>query len=607
MSIGTLTITLRSPFLIGGEEQISSAIDAVTMRDACGTHAIVPGSVIKGVLRDALCGLAALGHPEIGDLPREWFGVASGAAGKPERGRLAFGDLVSTEAVPTNPSFYARVAIDSPTGSAREGALQLIDLPWPVGKTVTFTGAIHGDRALLDDKAIALIKQALLAIPALGSMRGIGFGRLVAFDVKREISVPKALPEVKLANEQDLLLRIRFDGPFVVASDRPDDNSFAGSEVVPGAALKGAIADRLSPSAAAMSGLTAITIHHGLPVHRDAPLGAATIRVLPASLALVPGAPIRGIDAKPGDKYPPSIVDMTQHYDDLLIDRGDGQILPMHFADDWKQADAEAVYRAIAEANGWSKLEPRRDQRTRAAIDGARGTSLASNLFSVEAVAPIDTKDNLLDWEFRLCGDAEPLQALVRDIGGVSLTMGKLKTGARVVEADIAPPVPRPEVRAERDRAATTILLTTPAILTRLARLEAAGGEIALAYASYFTEYFRDRVPGIRLDRFYAAQRLLTGYQALRFKSSESRFEPWIETKAGAVFCLSAPASEREELQELVALWSRFGLPPDGGEGQQAWATLPMARENGFGAIAAMPLKLPPLPPGARLLPGGRR
>lgn len=600
MSIATVTLKLRSPFLIGGEERQSSAIDAITMRDAGGNHAIVPGSVVKGVLRDALGGLAALGHPGVGDLPSRWLGTGSDMAGgnRPERGRLAFGDLVSTEAIPTDPAFYARVAIDSTTGSAQEGALQLIDLPWPVGKVVTFTGAVHGERALLDDAAIALMKQAFLAIPAIGSMRGIGFGRLVCFDIERHAGAPETLPVVAPVEGQELLLRLRFDGPFVIASERPDDNSFSGSEVVPGAALKGAIADRMDGNAAALALLSAITIHHGYPVRREAPAGGGAAMVLPASLAMVPGAKKRGIAARPGDVTPPVIVDMMAYPDDVLIDRGSGETVALQFATDWKPGDADAVFAAIAKANGWQTLVPRRDQRTRAAIHGARGTARAGQLFAIEAVAPVDTGGDALDWEFRLCGEPAHLRSLVADLGVLSLTMGKLKTGARVVAVTIADPRPAPPVTISHDRAVATICLTTAAILTRLARIDAAGGDIAAAYAGYFA----DQQPAVRLDRFFACQHLLTGYQAMRFRSSDSRFEPWVATGPGAIFRVSVPLHQRSVLEALVLDWSRHGLPPDGETGDNPWETIPMARENGFGAIATAPFLLPPLPPGARVL-----
>ncbi len=601
MSIATLTLTLRSPFLIGGEERQSSAIDAVTMRDANGERAIVPGSVIKGVLRDALLGLAALGHKGVGDRANCWFGAGSDAEGgnEPRRGGLAFGDLISTDPIPTDPSFYARVAIESDTGSAQEGALQFIDLPWPVGTPVRFSGAIHGERALLDDDAIALIKQALDAVPAIGSMRGIGFGRWSGFEIE-PVAPPEPLPPVNLDTGQDLLLRVRFDGPFVVASERPDDNSFAGSEVVPGAALKGAIADRIKQDAAALARLSRITIRHGYPVACAAPAGAGTPAVLPASLAMVPGARKRGVAAQPGETLPPAIIDMMPHADDVLIDRGGGEIVPLHFATDWKPGDADAVFAAMAKANGWQTPVPRRDQRTRAAIDGARGTARAGQLFAIEAVAPVDVEGNALDWEFRLCGNPADLRALAADLGALSLTLGKLKTGARVVHADVADAPPAPLVTTREDRAVATICLSTPAILTRLARIEEAGGDIADAYAGYFA----DQLPGLRLDRFFASQRLRTGYQALRFKSSNERFEPWVATEPGAIFQVSVPSDQRSELEALVQDWARHGLPPDGETGDNAWETVPLARENGFGAIATAPLTLPPLPPGARLLTG---
>lgn len=599
MSIGTLTLTLRSPFLIGGEERQSSAIDAVTMRDAGGERAIVPGSVIKGVLRDALDGLAALGHPGVGDLADRWFGTGSdeGGGNTPNRGGLAFGDLVSVEPVPVDRSFYARVAIDSATGSAQEGALQFVALPWPVGTPVTLVGAIHGERALLDDAAIALMKQAFLAVPAIGSMRGIGFGRLSGSEIERA-NTWEPLAPVNADKGQDLLLRVRFDGPFVVASERPDDNSFAGSAVVPGAALKGAIADRFQGNAAALARLSAVTVNHGYPVKRTAPAGAATAAVLPASLAMVPGAKKRGSDAAPGETLPPAVIDMMMHADDVLIDRGGGEVVPLHFATDWKPSDADAVFATVAEANGWQVPIPRRDQRTRAAIDGARGTARAGKLFSIEAVAPIDVRGDALDWEFRLSGDPMQLRALAAEIGALSLTLGKLKTGARAISADVITARPAPAVAISEGRAVATICLTTAAILTRLARIEAVGGDIANAYAGYFAH----QLEGLRLDRFFAAQRLLTGYQALRYLSSERRFEPWIATEPGAIFRVSVASDRRSQLEALVKDWARHGLPPDGEAGDRPWETVPLARENGFGAITSAPLALPPLPPRATLI-----
>lgn len=86
-------ITLLGPILTQGNEPTEPGIDAPMARDALGKF-MLPYSLVKGKIRDALCDLRILDVSS-------WFGQESAAGGfDPDRGRLRFSDFI-TDATPS--------------------------------------------------------------------------------------------------------------------------------------------------------------------------------------------------------------------------------------------------------------------------------------------------------------------------------------------------------------------------------------------------------------------------------------------------------------------------------------------------------------------------
>lgn len=592
-----LTLTVRSPFIIGGAEQMSSALDEIVLRDATGKHAIVPGTMVKGLLRDALASLADLGHPALFDhtVLTTWFGdeSARGLDNTPERGSWTFGDLCSIETIDTTSDHYTRVAIDDDSGTASEGALQFIEMPWPVGTKVHFKGRIGGIAVDQADRVKTLLDQAFLAIPAVGQLRTMGFGKVLAAEVNKADATAHSFAAVE--PDKDILMFVAFDGPFVVSADQLDSNSFIGQHIIPGGVLKGAIADRVGAAISAEA-LAGLTIGHGFPVLHDAHDRWADHRPLPLPLSLAhcPGGPL-------GEAV--AVVDRLGGNGDALVDRGPTGYAPLAFAPDWKPCIADQIARTVRQVNQSNPIEPLTSVRTRAAIDGDRGAARDGKLYSMQMVHPlaqIGGKHTSLDWAFRLHGDANAMQSLLDVLEITELAIGKTKTRARIIDAK---PVVRqiaPTVMSADGKAMVRITLVCDATITSYARFEKHHGDMRAAYSAYFA----DIAQGLTLEDHYAAQRLLTGYQAVRFKSSPQRFEPWIATLSGSTFLLSLDAEHggAETLAGLVRHWLDLGLPPDPNHGTESWRHIPYPRENGYGQILAGELTLPPLPQGVSIV-----
>lgn len=588
--IARLTLTLRSPFLIGGEQELSAGLDAVLLRNALGKP-IIPGTAIKGLLRDALMSLSQLGHPlaTVAIITR-WFGQSSIKDNEPSPGTLFVGDLAAANEGEAKGGQYSRVAINEDTGSALDGALQVIELPWPVGAEVRFSGDIYSAGGRLDDDEAKLLNLALEAILALGSMRGMGFGRITSRTLEWKDEATETNAVTAMQEGSDLLLLVRFGGPFVVASERPDHNSFVGSDLVPGGALKGAIAERIGDDPAANAVLSAVTVHHGYPVPETQLSKAEDFAPRPIA---------RSIAILQGTKTDvPPMIDLIDHATvPLLYGKAMQGFAPLALAPDWKSSAAEAVETALAEKNDFLNAldaRPRRERRTRAAIDSKTGTALERQLFSHDAVSPVAdkiqagaTKPDELVWAFRITGTPGELEAFNQLVAGLRFSLGKLDTAAMISERCWVPP------RALRNIGNKVVItLATPAILNTFAQLTAADGSIAEAYQAHFTSID----PGLTVDRFFASQKLITGYQAIRFRSNQDCFEPWVRTEVGSTFLLTLdPArSKAGSLKALVEGWVRHGLPAAGAV--DAWRSHPYPRENGYGQIVVGKMTLPALP-----------
>lgn len=570
--IWSLSLSLRSPFVIGGEETADSRIDARTLMDE-GGRAILPGTAVKGLLRDALKSLTEAGYsgPSADDL----FGVPSpaGSSDTPHRANLHFGDLIAAQSYEA--TVISRIRIDGISQTVAEGALFMAELAAPPGTVVTLTGLIHFHG--MDDQA-ELVRQAICdactCLDSIGQWRHIGFGQVVDWALNDCESLPSGAPIIGGEEEfdttdSDVYALVEFTGPFLVAANKLDSNAFSGSVIIPGGVLKGALADEIGSDVSISNALSSLTFNHGFPVHFDESRSAELVppRVFPRSLAFV----------KIAEKQ--LLTDLMRVPRDHELAGQNGAIAAISFRPDWKEAEENFARSAI----GGNAPNPARQRRTRAQIDEKTGNAVDRMLFSQEAVCPW-TDESIprpLVWAFRVSGSDTDLQLLCERLGRRAFTIGKLKTIAHIAGWQLIP-LPQWPCQEADNRITAVITLTSDALISPFAKILKFDGNIADVYAAYFGQFGCD----IQIDNFFASQRFVTGYQAVRFPVDTKHYCPWVVTEAGSTFLLSAPSDGVSKFKELLAEWSRFGLAPDyESRGNPAWQEVPFPRENGYGAV----------------------
>lgn len=557
-----LSIDLRSPFLIPGPSVNATLSDARPARDADGDP-IIPGTLIRGLFRDAL---ESVGFHDALAL----FGAASGrdksdhgpsgpdaadaaetrvVDNVPKRRSFDIPDLVADRTAQADrPAHFSRVALDSAgTGAAREGHLQFIELAAPLGCVVRFTGTITGV-AEKPDVLLNSFRKASRLIRAIGSNKSSGFGEVVGIEfslAEPTASHPAPAPISSTASGcRHIDIAFVLDRPFLVNAAHTTANEFKGAEVIPGAVLKGALAGWIAGLGITPDQLARTRIGHAFPAPDGKKEPAA---VPPLSLAL----------CKDGKR--------SLLLDRLLADDLDGlppdNWGPPIFTTDWKPGDSGAILTYL----GLSRLNLRRDTRTRTAIDRKTGTAAydpeteTGALFSYSAIRP-DGYRWVSRWSIPDDVDAAALSSLLALLGQGLPGIGKTRavaTATSVTPVDAPPPAPLPG-------GLWAFTLQTDAAL--------GDGEFA-DYQAYW------RGLDFTLVRHFAEQRLAGGYQALRYPAKPDGYAPYVLTRAGSVFLVKGGDADR------VAGLLRDGLPPVTPFNQRDWRAFPFGRENGFGAV----------------------
>ena len=191
-----LSITLISPFATRGLIVDRASIDLPLARNR-DKQLILPGTLITGILRAALARLAEAvpGDVPLGNETRPLIEDVAALFGdgskkdqraeqaawrvhnEPNRGQLAIRDLVILakdweEKRIMDRQDYPRIQIDEKLGSVREGFLQFVEMPFAIGREVTFEGIIDLKRGTVGpDRAVALLNKALALVPALGAIK----------------------------------------------------------------------------------------------------------------------------------------------------------------------------------------------------------------------------------------------------------------------------------------------------------------------------------------------------------------------------------------------------------------------------------------------------
>lgn len=544
----SITIKVRSPFLFPGLDGARFGLDACALRDSDHTP-LIPADQVRGVLKHALCDLRdTAGSAFLNDADLHClFGKVSGDAmegavdNEPIRGSLQFNDLIAQE-IDDNARASNRVRIDEETGAAANGALVFLEQVAALGKDVEFKG-----NALLfapDKEAgryLDLLKAAKTYVSSIGAMKSAGYGEVSDFAIAEVSRSRLVFPTPASApNPGRKRCTVTIDRPFLVDARRQSDNVYVGSEVIPGGALKGALARSIclmGRDPTKMDSLSKLQISHAHPARMP--------QKLPLSIVI-------NRELEIGDA--------------LRVPYGKGALIngeAARFLTDWKAPEREAVVAHFAH-----QYEPmRRDPRMHVEIKRATGTALEHKLFLTNAVDP--EKDQwVFDADFSAVNDPIEAQALANVIAG-----GLDGVGGTAARLDIVSDVSVSDtlVAAQWPEECFAVVLKTDAVM--------AGPDDGDAVSAY-KAYWQRICPGSELVNFYASQRLGGGYAAMRFRVDDTRYRPFWLTEAGSVFLL------RGDIENQLDALQRSGLPaPVIGGVQTTWDTCPFQPENGYGAI----------------------
>ncbi|MBN9890539.1 RAMP superfamily CRISPR-associated protein [Salipiger abyssi] len=539
----SITLTIRAPFLFPGIQPGRFGLDRCQLTDVHG-RPVMPRDQVKGLVRH---GLEALGRT---DLISQCFGAASGDVApnrlsneKPERsaealapdhGRIFFTDLVADKVADRGLLPMPRVEIEPNSGAAKTGHLALIEQVVRPAKPTTFSGSVIIFTDEDEGSVQGWLRAALDAHLSVGAMKSVGFGEVIRVDVKER---PVAKPCTPTGRGSVALWEFELDRPYLVDAERIAENCYRGRREVSGAALKGLLAEALKRRGISVDGLEQAL--SDLKVGFAAPAGSGP--AMPASIIWH--------------------IDREGFFDLAGSEQCRGRI---DWQADWK-GDIWDKARSV-----WKGGAPVcYEERVHTAIDVGTGAANDAMLFSTLACKPA----GCFRAELSFTGAAERhqsllIEALCGELPGLGRTDAVLRTTSLTLSAPTSPQQPEGLVHLK---------LETPGLLANFTDA-GEGGDATEAYRQFWSTV----LPRSPLRQQFSRQRLIGGYQALRFRS-ESVYRPFLLTEPGAIFEFDLNAGETGILCDII----RNGLCRKEVEGVKLdWRNCPFVSENGYGSFS---------------------
>ncbi|MCI0694808.1 hypothetical protein L0337_22725, partial [candidate division KSB1 bacterium] len=410
----------------------------------------------------------------------------------PMRGALYFDDFTSKSQ--NKDEVRYRIGIDAEQGAVKKGFYQVLDAPYQVGESVTFSGAIRFSATDIGaaDKIKREVEIGLRWITSLGAERSVGFGRLLDVKVGAPQQTTATAKAVSATGVSVLSLKLSPKAPFCLARRRIDPNLFESDAIISGAAIKGSLAstwlallgkspngaieaDTDSTRAELCRHFDKVRFTHAFPA-----LKSQSTRPVTAPLSLV----------KAGKK----VYDVAQSAGPVLLNNDDNELVAPEFAVDWK-SDSD-----VQQDFGWA--EPERELRVRTAIDSSRRKAKDEQLFAYDKVVP-----HKADWVCQIDLGAVPqadrakVEAQLRDLLASGLrAVGKTKTHVTVEVQSTVTPANHVSQNKARD-GVWIITLQTPSLLCdQEAILQS---NLHDAYQQVWAQLSGD---AIQLVRFFARQ-----------------------------------------------------------------------------------------------------
>lgn len=578
-----LTLNFKAPFLAKGSGTLKLGIDSAMQRYQ--GKPVLNGSAVRGTLKETLeifahvlnkSGKSAKAKTTQ-EFCKQWFGQASNGF-EPLRSQLHFDYFWTLEGELPEAQTRTRIKIDD-TGKVENGALQVIEDCFPLGTDISFTGHIiaHLDDSQ-DDKAYfeRLMTMALDYMPAIGSFKGIGFGRLNHDKTKLTEINAQTYQEQVLGQLEDKLsgdethfnLQFSLDRPFCVGRPRtPSSNRIISSDAIQGNVLKAVIAAQYERAGNLKQLQEELCFDQLVFSHASpSPVSEQGKRfpVVPLSMAWV------------GDKDNAQLWDMSQ--EQCQQDLNDQALI---FQPDWKPKDFERAY-------PYNATKPKRLNGVRTAIDTKTQTAKNQQLFSVESVDPTgfiwSSNISLINVpENQRAAVLKRLRACFEQpISGIGKTKATLTNIRLLPEPKYTQPTTLSlETLSQGQK--ITIALMTDARLFPLG-IEQRGEHSAQALYSDYWEKYSEK--SLKMINFFAQQQRQGGeYHYHHFQKTRSEYTPEWLTVAGSMFVLEV--NDPTTAKALLAKWQEVGIPAASltNGAPPTWETTPYLPEHGFGEI----------------------
>lgn len=578
----TATLTLKGPVMSRSSEPGRQGVDSVMARDS-GDSICLPSSLVKGRLRESLCEIyeaSKMDKEEIYD----WLGRKSETRRGwfPDRGLLDFSDFVNKS--PGRDETLFRISIDRERGAVTKGNLQVIESPFAVGEEINFTGKIRffaRDKAQVE-RIRSMLEAGLRWSPVYGSGRTTGFGRTIGAKVEAGNMGEIDISPVPVSDDLSRLdITIRPEDPFCIARPRVVENLFESDSVIPGAVIKGCLADIWLR----LLGCDEMEIEPGIDDQRPELCRYFSRLRFTHAFPAAAGSAMRPVTP------PYSLVKIhaPQLFDVALRDRPgliDSPPCAPIFHMDWKESGD------VREKFGWA--EPERKLRVHTAIENNRAKE--NNLYAYEMIVPKGCEwFGRIDLNGVLEADRPAVASQLRGLLRAGLrSLGKTDAYAainfseKIADKIVSSPEPVEGL--------WIITLQAAALLCDPAELDERSGEarLRIAYEKAWSDISDNR---LKLVRYFAGQTLAGGeYLHRRFQAGKS-YNPFLLTEGGSVFVL-APCDDSQEgiekAKKCVTKWLAIGLPVPqwavdryaDGDRDRLWSRCPYIPENGYGEIA---------------------
>jgi hypothetical protein len=545
-------------------------IDAV-MAQSQG-HYYLPGTLVKGRLREAWQELAAAA-PNDCNWPLDlWLGKEQGNRNKqgagfePRRARIYFADMRDAMPAATrNAGTRYRIRLDDARGSVEKGALMVLEAPYQSGEEVAFSGPvwfIAENAAELKTMTFA-VNAGLCWVTSFGAERSVGFGALAQVSVGPPDlqSLAQAIPP----SDTSFQIQLGFEQPFAAGARLLGQNLFESDDVIPGAAVRGAVGELLARGLAAdfpelAKHLSQVRITHAFP-------------------ALDNGM-------RP-HRQPHSLVSFEHQIKDvaLLIDPPANLAEPPAFATDWKQQDRDAA----AEEMPWPKLA--KELRVRTAIAGETRKAADEELFALRMIVP-ENRRWLASVDLSRIAESAARDKVSRQLSGV-FTAGLPSIGKTKAFATVKTAAAGPNAFPPRKDGKYLVCLQTPTLLLGPSDAWSWSNPAALkdAYAQVWSLL---SCQSLTLYNFFQTTSLAGGDYLHHTFRRGLPYKPYLLTDAGSVFVFTT--EDRAAADVCLNSWLAHGLPlpqpcrdfylPPGTATGDFWQHCPYIPENGYGEIA---------------------